>query len=821
MSPEQAAADGPLDGRSDLYALGCVAYEMLAGGPPFTGPTAQAILARHAVDPVPPLRTVRGTVPETVAYAIERALAKMPADRFATAGEFAQALIADHIPGRRRRVSHRAGLVAVASVALVAAAVVAATMRLRGSSVPPVLPSATRIAVLPFLSATSDSALTRLGRDLAVTVSASLDGVGGVETTDRVRVAAATADRAAFSPPEATALARRLGARSVLRGTLVRDGSSVRINLGLHDTETDAPLARGITITAHHDSLRALTDSVVWALLRQVWRRGEPPTPSLTAVTTRSLPALRAFLDGEREVELGRWDKAALAYRSAIEADSTFWLAYFRYSLAQYWQEQPVEPEFAAALFRQREVFPERDRLLVEAWAAADTLPRQLKLLQVVTRRFPDYWPGWFILGDRLFHGGFLLGHGWREAQDAFSRAVALNPKLIPAWGHMWLNSIGKDTVESGRMDARLLEMTRAFADTPDRLHNRLVRRLSLAAARTNGVVTHGLRALTDTMARHYWERYRTAPEQIDAAAWSPHLNAGFPAAQIELNRQSLRFWVDGTAAAAQLRGIAWSWAVRGSWDSALATMHEALVMMPEPDTTGELILLDDYGLAALGAWLGAVDPAEAVRRRPAAAAAIQRLQEEDQKTEARWMLAWLDGLSAFARRDRVALERARQDSRQSGHPLGDFLDRSLAPYGRAIVGDRAGAGRELAALQWSCLVGDCGPRTAVMAHIATDRLAAATWLLEAGDTAQAIRLLVWYESVEDGWESSFNYVTTAMAYLMRARIDEAQGDARSASDHYQQFLRRYDSPMPAQRHLVDEARAGLARVTGQQDPAS
>jgi hypothetical protein len=67
----------------------------------------------------------------------------------------------------------------------------------------------------------------------------------------------------------------------------------------------------------------------------------------------------------------------------------------------------------------------------------------------------------------------------------------------------------------------------------------------------------------------------------------------------------------------------------------------------------------------------------------------------------------------------------------------------------------------------------------------------------------------------------SFTHAVSALAYLMRARIEEAQGDIQSATDHYQQFLRRYDTPMPTQRHLVDDARAALARLAGRGDPAA
>jgi serine/threonine-protein kinase len=109
MSPEQTAGDRDLDGRSDIFSLGCVVYEMLAGIPPFTGPDGEVMIAKRFTDPAPVLRLVREDVPESVDFAIQRALAREPAERFANALEFTEAIWDETGAAMRRRASGASG----------------------------------------------------------------------------------------------------------------------------------------------------------------------------------------------------------------------------------------------------------------------------------------------------------------------------------------------------------------------------------------------------------------------------------------------------------------------------------------------------------------------------------------------------------------------------------------------------------------------------------------------------------------------------------------------------------------------------------------
>jgi eukaryotic-like serine/threonine-protein kinase len=249
MSPEQAAGAGHLDHRSDIYALGCVTYEMLAGAPPFTGPTAQSILARHAVDPIPPLHTVRPRLPRGIEDVIERALAKVPADRFTTAGQFADVLAAAAAgtAAARRIWRSRATVVGGLGAAMLAAAVLAPNLLpgRAGDRVSRIQPAGTStlragsraaqpiLAVLPFQSTSSDTRDAYFAQGMHQEMISQLGMISGMTV-----IARASVMRYGDSAVSANKIAEDLGADFLLRGRVRKDLSGVGLTAELVDART-------------------------------------------------------------------------------------------------------------------------------------------------------------------------------------------------------------------------------------------------------------------------------------------------------------------------------------------------------------------------------------------------------------------------------------------------------------------------------------------------------------------------------------------------------------------------------------------------------
>ena len=151
MSPEQAMGDRNVDARSDVYSLACLVYEMLAGDPPYTGANVQAVIAQVITEKPQKIRIRRDTVPLHIEAALERALSKVPADRYETAGEFAEVVATVTVQPERRQL-RVSWTVPVAVVAVVAAVWVLVRVVLSGSSSPiPALTELERITTLPGL----------------------------------------------------------------------------------------------------------------------------------------------------------------------------------------------------------------------------------------------------------------------------------------------------------------------------------------------------------------------------------------------------------------------------------------------------------------------------------------------------------------------------------------------------------------------------------------------------------------------------------------------------------------------------------------------
>jgi serine/threonine-protein kinase len=383
MSPEQSAGATRLDGRADIYALGCVLYEMLGGQPPFSGPSPQGILARHAIDPVPPIRTVRPTVPRALALVVTRALAKVPADRFPTARAFGEALAeaavapgasGDDVPttvlearrvaGRRRR-----WMIGVATGVMIA---VSAGLALRLGGKPAPLEPA-RVIVLPFQNRTGDSTLDALGDVAGDYVARGLKSAHNVgEVVDARSQAEGDAGRR-FTPTAARALASDAGSGTIVIGSYDRaPGDSLQFQAEVLDTRTGrvlrligpvgAPIeARLAALTGVRTRVMAAVSSLLdWDLSDQSRRAGETSLPE-------TYEAYQAFKAGvEVLLHCGNGDADCEApgiahMRRAAAIDSNFTLPLAALAFRFMWTNCAAVDSIAAGLRPRLERLPAED----------------------------------------------------------------------------------------------------------------------------------------------------------------------------------------------------------------------------------------------------------------------------------------------------------------------------------------------------------------------------------------------------------------------------------------------------------------------------
>ncbi len=337
MSPEQAGGEVTLDGRSDVYSLGCVLYEMLGGEPPFTGSTVQAVLARHRMDHAPSLRTLRSTIPAPVEQVVIRTLQKTPADRYQSAEEFARVLSDPArleaegreatAGGRRRR--RWLGPTALGVVVLAGAALVFLPHRRHLNP--------NKVVVFPLGETPSGATQEGTGVVVALMIGTALEYTEPLEWIDGLpRLdARQRGDAATLTAAEARRITQSAGARWYLDGTVVRQGDSATVVLRLNDAQGDSALGRASATRIAPEAAQAGLEAVI-QLLPRLLAPGQRMA-DLSALANRRPGAVAMWLQGEREYRAFNFPGALRFQQAAVGEDSSLAVAAIRGAQAASW----------------------------------------------------------------------------------------------------------------------------------------------------------------------------------------------------------------------------------------------------------------------------------------------------------------------------------------------------------------------------------------------------------------------------------------------------------------------------------------------------
>ncbi len=450
MSPEQAAGE-ELDGRSDLYSLGIVTYEMLAGSPPFTGPH-RTVISRQILDPPTPIGRIRPDIGPAIAESVMRALEKVPDARWASGKAFRRALtehdeasppggqmVDPRTPGKRARIATVAILTILAAIAT--------TLSVWRRNGPPAgINPRHSILVLPFSNTRNDTGYRWLREGSVSMLSLSLSQWRDLTVVDQDRVHDLVSGHGpgdgVIGLELARAMARESRAWTVVLGDFERVADTLRLVARMYDVASGRRLETVQVAERAGEDVRPLFDQLATKLLDLT---GAPPTgrASLASVTTQSVEAYRAYLRGVDALNHWRLTEASQELERAVQIDSTFSLANYRLAIARGWLSAADTVGLAAIrrAARTAERLPPRERQLIEGYRTfveGDYEHGMTLYGQLIARDSSDV-EAWYGLADAAFHGGYARGQVAMLAQSlkGLRRVIELDSTFGLAYEHI------------------------------------------------------------------------------------------------------------------------------------------------------------------------------------------------------------------------------------------------------------------------------------------------------------------------------------------------------------------------------------------------